>query len=386
MSSTTERIPFIDLHAQQARIRGSLDERMAAVLAHGRYINGPEVKELEARLADFVGSPHAIACNSGSDALLVALMAYGVGPGDAVFVPSFTFPATPESVVLLGATPVFVDIDPTSYNICLGSLERSMAALAREHPDLKPRGVMAVDLYGQPAPYRAIRQLLEGTDLFVVQDAAQSFGATAEGRRCPAHGDIGCTSFFPAKPLGCYGDGGMIFTEDEELAAACRSICSHGKGDDKYDIVREGLNSRLDSLQAAILLAKMEIFEEELALRQATANAYHQALADIPSLARPELPEGVQSAWAQYTLRAADAESRAAARAALDAAGVPTMVYYPLPLHQQTGYRETGLVLEPLEASCAASQQVFSVPFHPYLPVDVPATVAATLAAVSATP
>jgi UDP-2-acetamido-2-deoxy-ribo-hexuluronate aminotransferase len=286
---------LIDLGAQQELIRDSLDKRIRGVLAHGQYIMGPEVKELETRLADFAGTKHAIGCSSGTDALLIALMAYGVGPGDAIFTTPFTFIATAEVIALLGATPVFADIDPRTFNIdpkkLIEAIERTPA-----NGMLKPKGIIPVDLFGLAAEYEEIMSLAAEYGMFVLEDAAQSFGAIYKGKRAPSLGHVGATSFFPAKPLGCYGDGGAIFTDDDELAATMRSIILHGKGSHKYENIRIGVNGRLDTLQAAILLAKVEVFEKELENRQRVAERYSAGLQGMVEV--PSIPEGTVSAWA----------------------------------------------------------------------------------------
>ena len=281
---------FIDLNYQQHRIKSQLDARIRAVLSHGNYIMGPEVKELEDRLAAYVGAKHSIGCASGTDALLLALMAYGVGPGDAIFTTPFTFIATAEVISLLGATPVFVDINPQTFNLDPTKLELAIQAVKLgkndiypyPHNPLNPRGIIAVDLFGLPADYDRINSLAKAHGLFVVEDAAQSFGANYNGKKACALADIACTSFFPAKPLGCYGDGGMCFTDDDALAEVMKSLRVHGKGGHKYDNVRIGVNGRLDTLQAAILLAKFEIFPEEVELRDQVAARYTELFAHRP--------------------------------------------------------------------------------------------------------
>lgn len=371
---------FIDLEAQQDLIRDRIESRIRSVLDHGQYILGPEVRELEQTLALYVGVKHAISCSSGTDALLLALMAYGVGRGDAVFTTPFTFIATAEVISLLGAVPVFVDIDPVTYNLDPGALERAVQALA-DHDDslhplprgeqfrhLRPRGVIAVDLYGLPADYDALKAVCAKYDMFLVEDAAQSFGAEYKGKKACSLADVAATSFFPAKPLGCYGDGGMIFTDGDDIAEICRSLLVHGKGSDKYDNVRIGLNARLDTLQAAILLAKFEVFPEELVARQHVAARYTEALkAHEPILRPPMAPEGLLSAWAQYTVRTTDPQTRTAVMDRLKKAGIPTGVYYPKALHLQTAFASLGYRPGDFPASEEASQTVFSLPFGPYL-------------------
>ena len=375
---------FIDLVFQQQRIRDKLDANISAVFKHGQYIMGPEVRELEERLGAYVGAKHAVACSSGTDALLLALMAYGVGPGDAIFTTPFTFISTAEVISLIGATPVFVDIDPVTYNISPEDLERAVAAVktndptiyplpvrgARSkeaHPPLTPKGVIAVDLYGLPADYDQINAIAQQHEIFVIEDAAQSFGGESRGEgRAGVLADIGCTSFFPAKPLGCYGDGGMCFTDDGVLADVMRSISLHGKGSDKYENIRVGINGRLDTLQAAILLAKFEIFPEEFALRQKVAQAYTGLLA-ASSLTTPSIPVGYQSAWAQYSLMVKEEEQRSKVQNRLKEAGIPTAVYYPKPLHLQTAFQSLGYKTGDFPASEDCAKRIFSVPMHPYL-------------------
>jgi dTDP-4-amino-4,6-dideoxygalactose transaminase len=335
-----------------------------AVLAHGQYILGPEVKELEERLAAYVGVKHAVTCSSGTDALLMILLAKGVGPGDAILTTPFTFIATAEVVQLLGAVPVFVDIDPQTYNLNPEALKDSLNKIANDPATggLTPRGIMAVDLFGQPADYDGINSLARDFGLFVVEDAAQSFGATYHGRRAGALAETAATSFFPAKPLGGYGDGGAVFTADDDLAAILISIRNHGQGLDRYDNVRLGLNGRLDTLQAAILLAKLEIFDEEAAARQEIARRYHEGLRDV--VAVPQVAPGFTSVWAQYSV---ESEARSAIQARLAEAGVPTAIYYPKPLHLQEVFRGLGYKAGDFPVSEAAAARIFSLPMHPYL-------------------
>lgn len=355
-------IQFIDLAAQQERIRTDLDRRIAGVLDHGRYIMGPEIADLEQKLAAFCGVKHAISCASGTDALLLPLMAYGVGPGDAVFTTPFTFIATAEVISLLGATPVFVDVERDTFNIDVEKLSETIDGLATRHPELTPRGIIPVDLFGQPADYDEISAIAEKHDLFVIEDAAQSFGGDYKGRRAGAFGNVAATSFFPAKPLGCYGDGGAIFSDDDDLVAIMKSIRVHGQGSDKYDNVRVGLNSRMDTMQAAVLLAKLEIFEDEIRLRQQVADRYSAALSG--AFATPVVRDDRQSAWAQYTLVGDD---RDGAIARLKAAGIPTAVYYPIPLHLQGAYAPLGYGRGDFPVSEWLAERVFSLPMHPYL-------------------
>jgi len=367
---------FIDLAAQQLRISKELNANIARVLAHGQYINGPEVRELESALAAYVGAKHAVGCASGTDALLMALMALDIGPGDAVLTSPFTFFATAEVISLIGATPVFVDIDPATFNIDPAKLDQAVGAVERGDPSLhplpvtaggklRPRAVIPVDLFGLPADYDAIETVAARGSLSVIEDAAQSFGGTYNGLKCCSFGRIACTSFFPAKPLGCYGDGGMCFTQDDRAAERLRSIRVHGQGSDKYENIRIGINGRLDTLQAAILLAKFAIFPEELELRQETARRYSGLLAGMVNT--PEIPNGYRSAWAQYSILVRDGAERSARIAKLKEAGIPTAIYYPKPLHLQTafsglGYKEGDF---PVSEDCA--RRIFSLPMHPYL-------------------
>jgi len=377
---------FVDLKTQQKRIKLTLDGNIQKVLEHGNYIMGPEVKELEQKLASYVDIKHAIGCASGTDALLMALMAYGVGPGDAIFTTPFTFIATAEVISLLGATPVFVDIDPKTYNIDPAKLEQAIRAVKANDPSshplplnsalstqssaLNPKGVIPVDLFGLPADYDAINAIAKDHGLFVIEDAAQSFGAEYKGKNTCSLADIACTSFFPAKPLGCYGDGGMCFTDDDQLAKNMESIRVHGKGSDKYDNIRIGINGRLDTLQAAILLAKFAIFPEEIRLRQEAAQRYTSLLTSDSSPLTPltpHVPEGYKSAWAQYSLLAENKAQRAALMDQLKAAGIPTAIYYPKPLHLQTAFAFLGYAPGAFPASEDVASRIFSIPMHPYL-------------------
>jgi len=375
---------FVDLAAQQKRIRQQIESNIAAILDHGRYIMGPEIKQLEERLAEYAGVKNAIGCASGTDALLMALMAYQVGPGDAVFTSPFTFIATAEVISLLGATPVFVDIDPQTFNIDPAKLELAIAAVKNSDPNihpipqnnsalssqssaLQPKGVIAVDLFGLPADYGQIDAIAAKDSLFVIEDAAQSFGAELKGKKAGAFGNIACTSFFPAKPLGCYGDGGMCFTGDDSLAEIMQSVRVHGKGHHKYDNIRIGVNGRLDTLQAGILLAKFDIFPEEIALRQEVADRYTELLERPSGLTQPAIPQDYKSAWAQYSVLAQNSAHRTALQSKLKEAQIPTAVYYPKPLHLQSAfsylkYKDGDF---PVSEDCA--DRIFSLPMHPYL-------------------
>ncbi len=382
-------IPFIDLKAQFAQIEASVRARMDAVLAHGRYIMGPEVGELEKTLAEYVGAKHAISCSSGTDALLLALMARGIGPGDAVFTTPYTFVATAEVISLTGATPVFVDIDPKTFNIDAALLEKALVAfekgdpsihpLPANHDELKARAIIAVDMFGLPADYARITEIADARNLFLIQDSAQSFGSETGGKRAGSFGDASATSFFPAKPLGCYGDGGMVFTDDDELAQAMVSVRVHGKGVDKYDNIRVGLNARLDTLQAAILLAKFERFPSEVQSRQKVAEAYASGLAGL--VEAPAVPAGSLSAWAQYTVRLGEhASRRDEIQELLKAKGVPTAVYYGKPLHIQGAYSGLGYAAADFPHSMQASAEVLSLPFSPDLDAASIQTVVSELA------
>jgi UDP-2-acetamido-2-deoxy-ribo-hexuluronate aminotransferase len=340
---------FIDLKAQQVRIRKAVEARIQNVLDHGRYIMGPEVKELEGRLAGYVGVPHAVSVSSGTDALLIALMALEVGLGDEVITTAFTFVATAEAIALLGATPVFVDIDRETYHLDPSLLEERITP--------RTRAIIVVDIFGQCADYRAIHFLAAKHGLAVIEDAAQSFGAELEGQRACSFGRIACTSFFPAKPLGCYGDGGSCFTADDQLARVMQELRNHGQSS-QYHYERVGLNGRLDTVQAAILLAKLDVFDDELRMRQEVADRYSELLPG--SLRRPIIRAGRTSAWAQYTI---EVENRDSVRETLAREGIPSAVYYPRPLHQHPPYRNGAS----LPVSVTVSNRVLSLPMHPYL-------------------
>ncbi len=372
---------FIDLAAQQNLIREKIEANIQAVLAHGKYIMGPEIKELEKRLAEFVGVEHGIACSSGTDALLLALMAYDVGPGDAVFTSPFTFIATAEVISLLGAKPVFVDIEPRTFNMDPKYLERAITALQKGSSDyplprtsdssLTPKGIIAVDLFGLPADYNAINAIAKKHGLFVIEDAAQSFGAEYKGKKACSLADVACTSFFPAKPLGCYGDGGMCFTGDENLAEKMRSLSVHGQGSHKYENVRIGINGRLDTLQAAILHAKFDFFPKEIELRQKVATRYNELLSGLGNgLVVPHVPSKYQSVWAQYSILAKDENHRSVLQSRLQESGIPTAIYYPKPLHQQTAFQNLGYKAGDFPVSEQCSGRIFSLPMHPYLSAD----------------
>jgi UDP-2-acetamido-2-deoxy-ribo-hexuluronate aminotransferase len=360
---------FVDLHAQQKRISPELRRRIDAVLAHGQYIMGPEVGEFETALSEFAGAGQCVSCASGTDALQMILLAMGIGPGDAVLTSPFTFMATAEVVGLVGATPVFVDVEPDSYNLDPDALEATLEKMAAgESPSpgtpagLRPRAVMPVDLYGLPADYGRIHRIAAEHDLSVIADGAQSFGGEIDGVRAGRLTHVTATSFFPAKPLGCYGDGGAILTDDEELADVLRSLRVHGRGDHKYHTVRLGLNSRLDTMQAAILLAKLEVFADELAARQKVARRYDELLRDV--VTTPVVPRGFRSAWAQYAVMV---DERDAVRKALAAQQIPSMDYYPIPLHRQPVLDHLGYAAHSLPVAERLAKQVLCLPMHPYL-------------------
>jgi dTDP-4-amino-4,6-dideoxygalactose transaminase len=355
-------IPFIDLAAQRRRLGRVIDDAVARVLGHCQFIMGPEVFALEAELAAFCGARHAITCGSGTDALLLPLMAKGVGPGDAIICPTFTFSATAEVVVLAGASPVFADVDPETFNIDPQSLTRAIAAARKA--GLKPKGIVPVDLFGQPADYDAIMPIATAENLFVLDDAAQAFGAVYRNRRLGTYGDATATSFFPAKPLGCYGDGGAVFTDDDELAAIMRSLRVHGQGTDKYDCVRIGINGRFDTIQAAVLIEKLKIFPEESDARDRIARRYNAELAGVVTV--PRVRADRTSVWAQYTIRL-PAGRRAAFASALRVQGIPSAVYYPLPVHTQEAYRRFPVAEGGLPVSEQLAAEVISLPMHPYL-------------------
>lgn len=353
-------IPFIDLAAQRRFLGERINTAVNRVLDHGAYVLGPEVAQLEQRLAEFSGAKHVISCANGTDALYLVLMAEGVGPGDAVFVPAFTFVATAEVMPLVGATPFFVDVRPDTFNMDVASLEAAIAAAKDQ--GLRPRMVVPVDLFGQPADYPAIQAVARKHGMLLMADAAQGFGGSLDGVQVGNLGDYTTTSFFPAKPLGCYGDGGAIFTNDDSRAELLRSLRMHGQGQDRYDNVRIGVNSRLDTIQAAILLVKMEVFADEIQARERIARRYNELLGDVAKV--PYVVPGAQSAWAQYTLVVDD---RAHVAEVCKAAGVPTAVYYPIPLNRQTGYSCYPSVPGGVPVSDALAQRVISLPMHPYL-------------------
>lgn len=352
---------FIDLAAQYQHLKTRIDTRIQTVLDHGKYIMGPEVQELEEELANYVGVKHAITCANGTDALTLAMMVLDIKEGDAVFCPTFTFFATAEVIAYEGATPVFVDSDEATFNICPMDLEKRIQATIAEGK-LTPKAIIAVDLFGLPANYPEIQKIADKYDLKLVEDAAQGFGGEIDGKRAGSFGDIATTSFFPAKPLGCYGDGGAVFTNNDEYAELLKSYRVHGKGKDKYDNVRIGMNSRLDTLQAAILLEKLAEFPTELINRNKAANNYEKTLSD--KCQTPQVPEGYVSSWAQYTLVSSN---RDAEMAAYKTQGIPTMIYYGTCMHEQTAFSHLGYQSGDFEVAEKLAKSVFSLPMHGYL-------------------
>lgn len=362
VGSMAHKLEFIDLKAQQARIRPEIDRAVARVMDHGQYIMGPEIKELEKQLATFTGAQHVISCASGTDALLIAMMAMGVKQGDAVLCPAFTYTATPETIALLGGSPVFVEVDAATFNVSAAHLKAGLETAVR--CGLKPVGIIAVDLFGLPADYDEINAFASTHSLWVLADAAQSFGATYRDRTAGTLGTVTATSFFPAKPLGCYGDGGAIFVDDDTLADKMRSIRLHGKGADKYDVVRIGVNGRLDTIQAAILLEKLKIFPEEMAARQIVAQRYSAGLEG--AVATPKVRNACRSAWAQYTVRV-PATIRDELVQGLAAQGIPTQIYYPRPLHHQPAFADYPVAEAGVPCAEKLPKDVMSLPMHPYL-------------------
>lgn len=362
LRSNPPPIPFIDVAAQRRRLGPAIDTAIARVLNHCQFILGPEVKAFEAELAAFCGARHVVTCASGTDALVLALRAMGVGAGDAVLCPSFTFCATAEVAVLVGATPVFVDIDATTFNIDAKGIAGAIAT-AKE-AGLKPQAIIPVDLFGLPADHAAIAAAAKAEKLLILDDAAQGFGGVYDNRRLGTFGQTTATSFFPAKPLGCYGDGGAVMTDDDGLAQALRSLRVHGQGSDKYDNVRIGLASRLDTIQAAILSEKLKIFPDEIDARNKAARRYTEGLGDIVIV--PTVPAGSTSVWAQYTIRVAGGR-RDALAAALKVEGIPTAIYYPIPLHRQEAYRHYPVGKGGVAVSDRLAAEVISLPMHAYL-------------------
>ena len=362
MSEYKESMKFIDLAAQQKTIRPQINDAIQRVLDHGTYIMGPEVKTLESALCDFTNAKHTLTCANGTDALSLVLMAWGVGAGDAVFVPSFTYVATAESPAQLGATPFFVDVCEDTFNIDPKSFKQ--AIIDANKLGLNPKAVIPVDLFGYPANVDSISEIANENKIKVLVDGAQSFGGTLDGRPVGSMGDATTTSFFPAKPLGCYGDGGAVFTNNDKDAELINSIRLHGKGSEKYDNVRIGMNSRLDTLQAAILIEKLKIFPGELKLRQSVADNYTNNLVNLEGLQTPRISSNATSAWAQYTLIV---DSRDSFQKKLKESSTPTVIYYPNPLSLQTGYKHYPAVSTGVKVSEHLSQKVVSLPMHPYL-------------------
>ena len=362
LRSNPPPIPFIDVAAQRRRLGSAIDTAVARVLNHCQFILGPEVKAFEAELAAFCGARHVISCASGTDALVLALRAMGVGPGDAVLCPSFTFCATAEVAVLVGATPVFVDVDAATFNIDAQGIAGAVAT-AKE-AGLKPKAIIPVDLFGLPADHSAIAAAAKVENLLILDDAAQGFGGVYDNRRLGSFGHITATSFFPAKPLGCYGDGGAVLTDDDGLADVLKSLRVHGQGSDKYDNVRIGLASRLDTIQAAILSEKLRIFSDEIDSRNKAARRYSEGLGDVVTV--PVVPAGSISVWAQYTIRVAGGR-RDALGAALKAEGIPTAIYYPIPLHRQQAYKHFPVGKGGVAVSDRLAAEVISLPMHAYL-------------------
>jgi len=360
-----DNIAFIDLVAQQKFLGSRIEDAIKNVLSHGRYIMGPEVATFEAQLCEFGDANHAVGCSNGTDAITLPLMAYDIKAGDAVFAPSFTFAATAEVIALRGASPVFVDVYPDTYNIDIDHLKKAIAQV-KSDGKLTPKAIIAVDLFGQIADYPALKEIADAEGMKLISDAAQGYGSTLNGKQACEWVDAQTTSFFPAKPLGCYGDGGATLTNDNELADIMRSLRVHGKGTDKYDNVRVGLNARLDTIQAAILIEKLSIFADEVAKRNKLADAYNSAFSGL--LGVPAVLDGGMSTWAQYTLVSS---SRDAIMAKLKQKNIPSVVYYAKPLHQQTAYKNYPVGGGALPVTDRLAEEVFSLPMHPYMADDV---------------
>lgn len=358
---------FRDLKTQYARLKDEIDAGIEEVLSSARFISGPQVKELELKLADYVGVKHCITCGNGTDAITLALMAWNIGDGDAVFVPDFTFFSSGECPAFEGATPIYVDVDRNTYNLDPEKLEEAIIKV-KEEGKYTPKVVVAVDLFGLPADYRRIKPICEKYDLLLLEDGAQGFGGSIDGKKACSFGDISTTSFFPAKPLGCYGDGGAVFTDNDDWADYLRSIVVHGKsGNDKYNNIRIGMNSRLDSIQAAVLLPKLRAFEEyELADVNASAAYYTDKLQGL-NVTLPLVPEGFISSWAQYTIQLDEKIDRAAIQANLKAQGIPSMVYYMKPMHEQGAFAGTDSAIADCPVTEKLCRTVLSLPIHPYL-------------------
>lgn len=356
-------LPFIDLAAQQARIRDDVDKRIAAVLNHGAYILGPEVKELEAALAERCGATHVISCSSGTDALILALLGLGLRPGQGVIVPSFTFAASAEAMAVLGSLPVFAEVDVANYNLDADGLPAALAAANAQNIEVV--GIMCVGLFGQPADITRISGFADTHGLWVLDDAAQSFGGTWEGQQVGTLGHVTATSFFPAKPLGCYGDGGAVLTDDDNIAEIALSCRVHGQGRDKYENERIGMTARLDTIQAAILLSKLSIFDDELAARQQVADRYQSLLSS--KIITPPLAQNATSSWAQYVIQLPDGTDRQAVQDRMGAKDIPTAVYYPRPMHTQPPYLRYPVAEGGLSVTERLAGSVLALPMHPYL-------------------
>ena len=358
---------FIDLKSQQKKIRSKIEKRIHAILNHGKYIMGPEVYELEEKLADYVGVNHCISCSSGTDALLIPLIAEGIGPGDAVLTTPFTYIATAEVISLLGASPIFVDIYPETFNIDPSKIDKAIHEAKRIN--LNPKAIIAVDLFGLPARYRLLEKIANKYNLFLIQDSAQGFGSSIREKRSGSFGHVSSTSFFPAKPFGCYGDGGAIFTNDKNLADTMKSVRVHGSSSsDKYVNVRIGINGRLDTIQAAILLEKLSIFDGELELRKKSADFYNEKIDNLYN--KQHIPEGYFSSRAQYSLLAKSEDHRHRIMMTLQKLKIPTMIYYKIPLHLQKCFKSLGHQVGDFPISENYSTRIFSIPMHPYLTIE----------------
>jgi dTDP-4-amino-4,6-dideoxygalactose transaminase len=358
----TQPIPFIDVASQRRRLGKAIDEAVGRVLGHCQFILGPEVRELESQLAAFSGARHAVSCASGTDALTLILLAKGVGPGDAVFCPSFTFAASVEAPALLGATPVFVDVEEATFNIDIASLERAIATAKKQ--GLRPKAVIPVDLFGLPADHDSVAEVAEAERLFVLDDAAQGFGASYKGKKLGTFGLATATSFFPAKPLGCYGDGGAVFTDDGDLAETIKGLRVHGQMPGKSEFSRLGVTGRLDTIQAAILIEKLKIFQDEIEARNRVARRYNEKLGNVAIV--PRVPDGYTSVWAQYTIRLPSG-ARDGVAAALKAEGIPTAIYYAKPPHLHEAYKRYPVAEGGLPVTERLSHEVISLPMHAYL-------------------
>lgn len=358
---------FIDLKAQYNRLKADIDQRVLNVLNHGAYVFGPEIAEMEKKLAEHAGVKHCLSCASGTDALLIPLMAWGIKPGDAVFVPSFTFISTAEVVSLLGATPIFVEVEEHTFNIDVKHLEIMIEKVISE-AKLTPKVIVPVDLFGLTADYSAIEKVAQKYNLKIMEDTAQGFGGKINGKVAGSFGDVAATSFYPAKPLGCYGDGGAIFTNDDELAEVMKSIRVHGMSSDRYNNVRIGINGRMDTIQAAVILGKLEVFADELERRNYVASKYKAGI--IKNLKTPTIPEGYYSSWAQYSVLAESSIMRTKLQDYLKSKNVPTVIYYPIPLHLQTAYAYLGGQRGDLPVTESIADRVFSLPMHPYMAVE----------------